>query len=173
MWTNRTFSVHRVRVDLQPLNSHAHLHEPIQVCLDHEPARYFWQIHSFMFPFNLCTYTAPSSGSLGGVWTQSWRGWLSASSHSRLCAHSNNWAQWGEEGRRVGISSLVYAVIEMNAWYSPVQVQCSVTTQENFEFLFPRLNNVNIVSVCPETSKRSLLKPGDLNRFQSFTCQLL
>ncbi len=91
--------------------------------LDHEPARCFWQINYFtLFPFNSCTCMLPvasSSGSLRGVCTQSWRGWLLASSHSRLCAHSNNWAQFGRGG--CYISGVCRD--KENARCSPVHIQ--------------------------------------------------
>ena len=54
-----------------------------------------------LFMFNSSTSVLPvpsSAGSLRGVWTQSWRGWLLAFSHTRLCAHSNNQVQQVEQG---------------------------------------------------------------------------
>lgn len=69
--------------------------QPLTTPSCHTQARYFWQINSFMLPFNSCTWMlpAPSSGSLG-----SWRDWLLASSHSKAVPIATT----GHSGVRTG-----------------------------------------------------------------------
>lgn len=111
----------------------------------------------FTFNSSTCVLPVPSSaGSLRGVWTQSWRGWLLAFSHTRLCAHSNNQVQRVEQGgdeRKkciiVSCADTAQGVLQGSKGYfygNMWHISC-------FPFMIWCLNKAGILTVCWPSSQ--------------------